>query len=232
MIDTGRLGWPLPTLIRNLPYGDGHSVLVLPGFMAANGSTSILRAILKRQGYNVHGWSMGRNWGLRAGVADGMQRHLRELAQTSGRKVSLVGQSLGGVFARELAKQQPDDVRLVVTLGSPFAGHPRSTNAWRAYEWATGEKIDAVARQLDTRSPPPVPTTAIYSRADGVVAWRGAMEARARFRENIEVGSSHCGMAVHPGVIAAVTDRLALPEGEWKLFQAPAWSASFFPARQ
>lgn len=218
------------TLLNHLPRGDGHDVLVLPGFMTRNSSTLLLRRFLRRLNYRVSGWEMGRNLGLRNGVAEGMSAQLKALADRSGRKVSVVGQSLGGTFARELAKAHPELVRLVVTLGSPLAIHPKSTNAWRVYEWATGENIEKVAREVDVSPPRHVPCTAVYSRADGVVAWRGSMDVKASRRENVEIESSHVGMAVHPGAIAVIGDRLSQSENSWAPFSIEAWNARFFPA--
>lgn len=228
--DLARFAGARSTLLKQLPRGDGHPVLVLPGFLTRNSSTFLLRRFLRRLNYRVSGWEQGRNLGLRNGVAEGMAAQLKAMADRSGRKVSLVGQSLGGTFARQLAKAQPELVRLVVTLGSPLALHPKSTNAWRVYEWATGEDIEKVAREVDMSPPRDVPCTAIYSRTDGVVAWRGSMDVKAARRENIEIESSHIGMAIHPGAIATIGYRLSQPEGSWTPFEIEAWNARFFPA--
>ena len=142
-------------------------------------------------------------------------------------KVSLVGWSLGGIFARELAKQAPEAVRMVITLGSPFGGHPKATNAWRVYEMASGEKIDdgnqAFVEAL--RETPPVPTTAIYSRTDGICAWQSCRERPGPQAENIEVPGSHCGLGHNPAVIYAVAERLAQPENDWRPFERSGWRA-------
>src|SRR5450631_3720512 len=123
-------------LLSLAPRGDGHPVLVLPGLVASDVSTQPLRSFLKNKGYAVSGWRQGRNLGLREGVQQAMVDLVQELSDTHGRKISLVGWSLGGLYARQLAKMMPDLVRSVITLGSPFAGHPKSTNAWRVYEMA------------------------------------------------------------------------------------------------
>src|ERR1044072_2893079 len=128
----------LPLLVSLAPRGDGHPVLIFPGLIASDVSTRPLRAYLRSRGYDVHGWGQGRNFGPRPGVERRMRDHIRELRQHSGRKVSLIGWSLGGVYARQLAKLAPDDVRQVITLGSPFNGSPRATNAWRLYEYTSG----------------------------------------------------------------------------------------------
>ena len=129
-------------LLSLAPRGDGHPVLVLPGLVASDVSTRPLRSFLKNRGYAVSGWRQGRNLGLRDGVQHAMVDLVQELNDTHGRKISLVGWSLGGLYARQLAKMMPDRVRSVITLGSPFAGSPKATNAWRVYEMASGRRAD------------------------------------------------------------------------------------------
>jgi pimeloyl-ACP methyl ester carboxylesterase len=147
-------------------------------------------------------------------------------------KVSLVGWSLGGIYARQLAKLVPDKVRCVVTLGSPFAGSPRSTHAWRAYEWASGQSANETPPEFaDSLSePPPVPTTAIFSRSDGICAWQGCVEESGSISESVEVYSSHCGMGFNPLALFAVADRLAQPEENWRPFHKDGWRSLFFPS--
>ena len=160
-----------------------------------------------------------------------MVDRVRELSDAHGRKISLVGWSLGGVYARQLAKMMPDRVRMVITLGSPFAGDPRATNAWRVYEMVSGHR----ASEEDLRfggslsETPPVPTTAIFSRTDGICAWQGCMEKASAASESIEVESSHCGMGHHPAVVYAVADRLSQPEGEWRPFDRSGWRSLVYP---
>ncbi len=229
----GRAFWELGAFAASLPVlsqaprGDGHPVLVLPGLIASDVSTRPLRSFLNNHGYRAHGWGLGRNLGPRPGVQSRMLERLLELHQRYGRKVSLVGWSLGGIFARELAKQAPEAVRMVITLGSPFGGHPKATNAWRVYEMASGEKIDdgnqAFVEAL--RETPPVPTTAIYSRTDGICAWQSCRERPGPQAENIEVPGSHCGLGHNPAVIYAVAERLAQPENDWRPFERSGWRA-------
>lgn len=212
-------------LLSLAPRGDGHPVLVLPGLVTSDVSTRPLRSFLKRHGYAVSGWGQGRNFGPRPGVQDGMLALLRELNETHGRKVSIIGWSLGGVYARQLAKMDPDRVRSVITLGSPFGGKPRATNAWRIYEMVSGK---SAADQDQTfggalADPPPVPTTAIFSRTDGICAWQVCVEKPSAKAENIEVQGSHCGLGHNPAVVYAVADRLAQAEGEWRPFQRSGW---------
>jgi len=215
--------------LRFAPRGDGHPVLVLPGLVASDRSTQLLRDFLARRGYEVHGWGLGRNFGPRSGVEEAMLATIDRLHAESGRKVSLIGQSLGGAYARLLAAQRPDAVRSVITLGSPVTGHPRSSNAWRIYEFTSGKSSMDPRRWQQVTQTPRVPTTAIYSRSDGVVAWQNSVEPSGPHTESIEVVSSHVGMAVHPAVLYAVAERLAQPEGRWQPFERRGWRAAVFP---
>jgi len=205
------------------PRGDGHPVLVLPGLAAGDASTALMRRFLRSRGYAAAGWRQGLNLGLREGVMDRAHDKLRELHAANGRKVSLIGWSLGGLYARELAKLSPEFVRLVITLGSPFTGHPRDTNAWRLYELASGHRIDSHDFHGPMRAPPPVPTTSIWSPTDGVVAWQCSVETRREMAENIVVESSHLGLGAHPASLYAIADRLAQPEGHWEPFHRDGW---------
>jgi pimeloyl-ACP methyl ester carboxylesterase len=204
--------WPL---LQLAPRGDGHAVMVLPGLGASDGSTELLRGFLETRGYAVHGWGHGTNCGPRPGVEDGLLALLRRLHERSG-KVSLVGWSLGGVFARMLAAKSPEAVRSVVTLGSPFDGSPRAT------------PHDAGRRRW-ARPTPAVPTTSIFSRSDGIVSGRSSVEEETPSSENIEVEASHFGLGVHPAVFYAVADRLSMPESGWTRFVAPPGLRPFYP---
>lgn len=216
----GELGAALALLplLRRARRGDGHPVLVLPGLLASDASTRPLRAYLADRGYDVHGWGLGRNAGLKPGLEAKMKARLRELHRDTGRKVSIVGWSLGGVYAREIAGAVPEVVRSVITLGSPIRGNPRSTNAWRVYEMASGQSVDDPKLRQPRAAPPPLPTTSIYSRSDGIVAWQCSVEPRSAHAESIEVVGSHLGLGVNVAVLYAIADRLAQAEGEWKPF--------------
>jgi hypothetical protein len=218
-------------LLGLAPHGDGHPVLVLPGLVASDVSTRPLRTFLKTRGYAVSGWRQGRNLGLRPGVQHAMVDLVQELNDTHGRKVSLVGWSLGGLYARQLAKMMPKHVRQVITLGSPFASNPKATNAWRVYEMASGRRADEEDPRFGgtLAGAPPVPTTAIFSRSDGICAWQGCREQSSNMAESIEVESSHCGMGHHPAAVYAVADRLAQKEGEWTPFDRSGWRSLVYP---
>jgi pimeloyl-ACP methyl ester carboxylesterase len=222
----GLAAWPW---LHLAPRGDGHAVLVLPGLIASDGSTRLLREYLKGRGYEVHGWGLGRNYGPRPGIKDAMLATLDKLHADSGRRVSLVGQSLGGVYARSLAAQRPDAVRCVISLGSPITGHSRASNAWRTYEFTSGQSARDPHHLRRAAQALSVPATSIYSRSDGVVAWQTSVGTEGPSAENIEVVSSHVGMGAHPAVLFAVADRLAQPEGEWQPFERRGWRAAVYP---
>jgi pimeloyl-ACP methyl ester carboxylesterase len=207
-------------LLSLAPRGDGHPVLVLPGLVASDTSTRPLRSFLKGRGYAVSGWRQGRNLGLRDGVQHAMQDLVHELSDNHGRKISLVGWSLGGVYARDLALQAPEMVRGVVTLASPFAGDVRATNATRLYEAMSGETVEEDSElRLAIAGDLPVPATSIYSRADGIVNWRTCLLHASDTAENIEVYlASHTGIGVNAAALWAIADRLAQPEGQFSPF--------------
>jgi pimeloyl-ACP methyl ester carboxylesterase len=194
-----------PFLAR-APRGDGHAVVVLPGFATTDASTLPLRRFLRSLGYHVHGWRLGRNQGPTERIVTGLDTRfsvLRELHEDA--PISIVGWSLGGVFAREIARRDPAAVRNVITLGSPFRmfgapGHLR------------------------------VPVTNVYSRSDGIVPWQAAIDDPGPQRENIEVRGSHCGLGVNAAALLVIADRLAQPQGTWTPFVPPRRASMFFPA--
>jgi len=216
-------------LLRLAPRGDGHPVLVLPGLAASDTSTRPLRTYLKDQGWAAHGWKLGPNHGPRPGAEDKMQARLAELFARYGKRVSLIGWSLGGIFAREMARRAPEQVRTVITLGSPFAGAPKASNAWKLYERASRQGVEDWPHRERMKTPPPVPATAIYSRSDGIVAWQGCREREGALSENIEVEGSHCGLGHNPAVLYAVADRLAQPEGGWRPFERTGVKGLIYP---
>ncbi|MEY4561573.1 MAG: hypothetical protein RLZZ618_850, partial [Pseudomonadota bacterium] len=161
-----------------LPSGDGHPVVIFPGLASDQRALVPLRDCCERLGYTVYDWEHGFNTGPQGDVDDwlaDLSSHVQSVAAAHEARVSLVGWSLGGIYARELAKELPDLVRCVVTLGTPFAGPHTSTNAWRIYQFASGRSIERETENYNLPEAPPVPTTSIYSRSDGVVAWRGSL---------------------------------------------------------
>lgn len=211
--------WPL---LARAPAGDGHPVIVFPGLSASDGSTLPIRGYLQNLGYDISGWNQGYNFGPRAGILQAAKRQVMDTCEVTGEKVSLVGWSLGGIYARELAKELPDCVRSVVTMGTPFSGSHTSTNAWRLFELTSGKDITRELQQFDLPVAPPVPTTSIYSRTDGVVAWPASIQKPSKSNprtENVEVIASHIGLGLNPTAWWALADRLAQPEGQWKPFE-------------
>ena len=210
-------------LFNMLPRGDGHPVLVLPGLLQTDGSTRPLRAVLRRLGYPTYGWRLGRNIGPTARALDGMRARLDRLADRFGRPVSLIGWSLGGIYARQLARRTPHAVRQVITLGSPIrlARHEqsRANRLFQRYSHVHVEQWDLPLEE--GQGPLPVPATSIYSPVDGIVAWGTCLDDPAPRAENIAVPASHFGLGYHPAVIWAVADRLAQPAGQWSPFRPP-----------
>ncbi len=201
--------------LDDLPTGDGHGVLLLPGFLAPDRSLQSLARVLRRLGYRTYRSGLNPNPGPTPSTVHWLRRRVPDvLARTRG-PISLIGQSLGGIYAREIARWYPSQVRMVITLGSPFRD-PDHTRARRISEalrrwWAPEGRRSggSLSRPL------PVPTTSIYSRTDGIVPWQACLERRGPRRENIEVDTSHFGMSLHPSVIRIVADRLAIPRGQW-----------------
>ena len=185
----------LSTLRPARPLGpnDGPVALVIPGWVASDRTTDALRKALADAGWRVHGWDLGFNRGARLDTVDSLKRRLDEVG--GGKPVLVVGWSLGGVYARELAREVPQMVRAVVTLGSPFSGDPHMNNVWRLYEWVAGHPVDAPP-VLHYPDKPPVPALAIWSRRDGIVAKRAARGLDGERDKEIEIGCSHMAFGV------------------------------------
>lgn len=194
-----------PLLARS-PRGDGHTVLVMPGLGASDLSTRPLRRFLRGLGYDVHGWGLGRNEGPTTRMLDGVGARFLDLHGRRGEGVSIVGWSMGGVFARRLARLNPDSVRQVITLGSPFRMLSDTTSASLS-----------------------MPSTSVYSRSDGIAPWRSCFDGSGERHESIEVVASHCGLGHHPAVLHVVADRLAQRVDAWRPFEARGLWRAWFP---
>ena len=224
--------------LRFAPSGDEHPVLVCPGFMASDRSTGVLRRFIKGKNYDVYPWTLGSNLGPGpvGRTMDSLERRVRAIRKQSGRRVSLIGWSLGGVLARELAKRIPDELRQVISLGSPISGDVNASNVSWLYEKVAGpiaapEEIENYRREL--QAPPlDVPSTAIFSRTDGIVHWRSCIEPEGPLTDNIEVYASHCGLGFNPFVFYAIADRLTMCKENWAPFDrgASAWRRLAFPS--
>jgi pimeloyl-ACP methyl ester carboxylesterase len=180
---------------QGLPRGDGHPVMLFPGLGADMAALAPLANCCRGLGYDARGWGRGLNSGPQGDYGawiDALAADVAAVGAERGRRVSLVGWSLGGIYANEIARRRPTSVRQVITLGTPAPGRGR----------------------------PPVPTTSIYSRSDGVVPWRDCLGSESACMENVEVHASHAGLACHPQVWRVVADRLAQPEGRWRRYAA------------
>ena len=200
--------------------GDGHPVIVYPGLGAGAFNTAQLRSHLSSCNFEVHDWDRGVNTGPEGHLdawLPGLVEHVLELRERHGRRVSLVGWSLGGLYAREIAKCCPLAVRQVITLATPHRSVGDANHAGTLVKLMGGD-TSQLTPQLEARFArrPPVPTTSIYSETDGVVCWRGCLEEPEDDVENIAVDTSHLGMPTHPDVLRIVADRLAQPEGRWR----------------
>jgi thioesterase domain-containing protein len=203
------------------PRGDGHPVLVLPGFLAGAPSTQLLRHVLRRLGYRAYDWRLGTNLGVRPAMIKQLPARVDDIrSRNDGRKVSLIGWSAGGIFARELARRQPDDIRQVITLGSPIRGNQQATHAWRMWRLlnrnSQARDVVSEAARIAREEPLAVPTTCIYSKTDGIVAWQCCLSRPAAETENVEVHSSHLGYGHNVEALRVIADRLAQPEGQWR----------------
>jgi len=219
--------WELGSCIASLPtlmlakVGDGHPVLVLPGFLLGDLSTSLLRRYIGWIGYESHGWELGQNVGGVCAMREKLRERLSGIYARREKKVSIVGWSLGGVYARDLARSMPDKVRYVITLGSPLTSDFTASRTSGVYDAvmsrAVGKMRAADRAMLSTKLV--VPTTAVFSKSDGIVISQSCLVEEGPLAENIGIrGSSHIGLAVNPAVLWAVADRLAQEEGRFQPF--------------
>ena len=212
-----------PVLLANAPRGDVHPIMVLPGFTAGDESTAQLRRFLTRLRYKTLPWLQGTNTG-RPELLEGAMRRVFRLHHAMGTPISLIGQSLGGVFAREIARAFPEAVRCVITLGSPYnAVSSGATNKLveKLFEQMSGltvEEMRELVPEAQAGASLPMPTTSVYSKRDGVVGWQTCIEEEDHNSENIEVFGSHSGMAMNPQVIHIIADRLAQDPADWQRF--------------
>jgi pimeloyl-ACP methyl ester carboxylesterase len=219
-------------LLAMIGPGDGHPVLVIPGFASTDASTRPLRRALRAHGYWVHGWHHGRNIPSESALAD-LPAMLSELHERHGARISIVGMSLGGVYARELARTLPGAVRQLITLGSPFRMRPGDRSTLSGLLDRFGPAMpDLPGSDLpeQERPPVPVPVTCVYTRTDGLVRWHTSIEAEGPERENVEVRGSHSGLGTNLSVLVVVLDRLAQRDGGWTPFRRTALRRQLYPA--
>ena len=209
--------------LASAPRGDGHLVVDIPGWRAPELSGAPLRRYLRLLGYDARGWGFGTNTGDPRRDVERLSASVLDLVEAAGSPASLVGWSLGGVIAREVARRHPEAVRRVVTYGTPVAGGAAYTSIGRAYGSGNGSGNDAdrVARRLDARSPISVPLTVMFSRRDGVVAWQACIqEGEGGKFENVEVAGSHCGLGWNADVYRVLADRLRQTRAGWRPYRA------------
>ncbi|MCF8198795.1 MAG: hypothetical protein K9J42_08520 [Sulfuritalea sp.] len=229
LIEMALLPASLPLLLQ-APSGDGHPVLLLPGFLADEKSLIVLKMFLQSKGYEVHTWGMGRNVGFRSKHASALPQKIRHLHHVTGRKVSLVGWSLGGVFSMYGAESTLECVRSIITLGSPVsvdASGSQSPPAVKALYRLVSHRLGSSAHVMQPRAKAlrerrrlAIPTSCLFSLGDGVVPPQEAtIDGDPALHENIQVPGSHIGLGFNGIVLAIVADRLAQPEDNWQPFQ-------------
>ena len=215
LIELPRLLLRFPSLAR-LPRGNGEPILILPGYGAGDGSTMILKGYLRLLGYRARGWGLGRNRGPASESLPRLLRRLGNLSRRSKQKVVIIGWSFGGYLARELARERPDLVRLVITLGTPVVGGPKYTAAAKSYR-KRGIDIEAIAAEVEQRSrlaDLEIPIVAIYSRDDSVVAWQACIDRQSPNIEHVEIKSTHLGFGFSADVYQIIARRLAQFESQ------------------
>jgi pimeloyl-ACP methyl ester carboxylesterase len=230
MFEMGALLASAPAL-RAMGRGDRHPVLVMPGFTADDDSTALLRFVLRGWGYWAHGWRLGSNLGPTTATLSGMQERLDVLYDRHGCRVSVIGWSLGGLYARRLARRAPEKVRQVITLGSPLQMGRNDRSSASVIGDRLQHRFDpAFDRLPDHRQGVlPVPSTSVYSRTDGVVRWQACLDIADDQHDNVEVRGSHSGLGFNPAALYVIADRLSLPEGAWRPFRAPIALRRMYP---
>ena len=219
-------------ILKRAPRGDQHSVMLIPGFLGSDRYNQTLCKFLMRLGYDASGWTLGRNLGPQEGVLSALEARLLAQYTASGGKVSLIGHSLGGLYARVLAQKYPDMVRQVISLGSPISESLDSGKAVAKLFKLLNGPADPVQRAA-LQIAPPVPTTAVYSRSDGIVHWRNAMQRDGHAQcQNIAVYGSHSGLTLNASVWWLLADRLAQAEDQWQAFAPRGMARGMYPLYQ
>ena len=184
--------------------GDGRPIMVLPGLFTTDNRTKMLRRVHGKAGYHAVGWGLGRNMPIRADIIERLGFQIEAVQARTGAAVTLIGWSLGGLIARAYAQHAPAQVAGVITLGSPFSGDPRSNRAWRAYEMFADHKVDSPPIDFDRSAKPQVPTVAIWSANDGIIAAQAARGLPHERDHEIEIGCGHLAMGCAPEALKAI----------------------------
>lgn len=234
VIERLTIDWLTPVL-RTYPSGDGHSVLFLPGFTSTDRATQPMRSLFQRLGYRTYRWRLGRNKGPTERIAPGLIALIERVIERADGPISLVGWSLGGLYARELARAYPTQVRQVITLGSPIQ-MKRGDRSAASLIWDRVEHRHVSFGYLDQREPerPPLtmPATSVFTRTDGVVGWRTCLIQETGRSQNVEVWGSHSGLGFNPAALYVVADRLAQPVDDWQRFRIPMVMRTMFPLQR
>ena len=198
--------------INAKPTKNGQPVLVIPGFMASGASTKSIRYLVENLGYEPYDWACGRNYGEVEKVQQ-VSNLIDQIYAKKQQKITLIGWSLGGVFARVLAKEHPTKIDQVITLASPFASLTAPNNASWLFSLITGgKKVKDAAQQWldDLAEPPTIPTTAVYTKQDGIVPWAACMNPITnKEHRNIEVNGAHIGLGYNPEVFQIIEKALS-----------------------
>ena len=208
-------------LLERLPSGDGQPVMIVPGLTTGDWSTTIIRSFLSSKGFNVYGWDQGLNIRYTEDLENRLAQRVEEIATKHGRKVTLIGWSLGGLTIRIFAKNHPDHVRQVISLGGPFKNLKGKSYVTWWYELLARERVEDFNPEWEAAaaSVPDLPSTSIYSRADGMVSWEYCMDwETGPITQNIEVKCNHLGFGMNPTVWQIVHDRIIQDEDDWQLF--------------
>ena len=240
MLEFARTPWEMGAhyvarpVLSLAPKGDGHMVMAIPGFLANDLTTKAMRMYLNRCGYQTSGWKQGTNYGYSDDIGENLAWWISRLFEKHG-KISLVGQSLGGVYACEMARMYPHMVRFVITLGSPYADIENASNVTWLYNRINGKDHGKSFdyQPIRFQIPPPVPTTSIYSKTDGVISWRSSdfdKYYNGQY-ESVEILGSHIGMSFNPHSLWVVANRLAQPEENWQPFKPTGYEKYFYRHR-
>ena len=230
LVELTRLLLRFPFLFTQ-PRGKREPVLIFPPHGAGDGSTTLLKAYLRLLGYRARGWGLGRNQGNITELLPRALRRLASFAKRSNQKVALIGWSFGGYLARELARERPELISRIITLGTPVIGGPKYTALCEIYR-KRGMDIEAIATEIEFRNqvaPLETPIMAIYSRIDAIVAWQACIDQRTLNVEHVEVRTTHYGFGFSPEVYRIIAQCLAQPNEATGLQGLPALAAPFPP---
>lgn len=211
----------LPELENNY-LGNGDTVLVFPGFLVGDIGTLLMRNFLNDIGFNAKPWKLGINRGPTRKVLVGVRDRIKELTDIAGEKISMVGWSLGGIYAREEAKENPDHIKLIITLGTPFAKGLNTQTVGGYFKNAGIDGLNSLTSKKinQLHVSPPQPYTSIYSKRDKVINWTTCVDNNYKDRkESIEVDSSHFGLCHNCSSLEIIADRLNQDLDNWKPYK-------------